>query len=605
MASANHAAVLAAACGRPVPLRLARQGKHTVFGGFLRYSPFMTSHPIRAVASAALLCAAFLPQPARAATATVQVVGSVVKVRPADSVSGSGGATLVAARNEFESFQVVTTAGAGPVTDLTVSLLEPLSGPGGTIPARNVTIYREAYYDVVFVSDSEGATGPWPDAVIPAVDPWYHQTRNAFPIDVPAGENRVAWVDVLVPQNQTAGDYDGSLEVSGDGLDVVVPVHLTVIDWGMPSTASLASGFGMGWDTVCLAHYGDDCITHEADGWALKALYARAALDDRVTLAYPEYQPLANQQERAWFEQYTLPLLAGTAQTRLPGAKLTAIYVDLGPWLAGWRDEARAKGFEDRSIAYVCDEPNEDPSTWQQCKQRAQGSLAVWPQVSILITATINNARKFNATSLIDTLVPIVNEMHDKPGNSQYSGNQRRHYNAFLEDSRNRLWTYTSCETEGCGDAPTPEPYWIGWPGYPIDEPASEARAMGWQSFRYRASGELYYDVDYSLVKAWSSDMYDFGGNGDGTLFYPGTPAMVGGTRDIPIETMRLKLIRDGYEDFEYMKYLQDNGKGPQAMAVVKGLFSKMYDSSRSDPAVQSARAQLIGLVASVGGDRP
>jgi hypothetical protein len=526
----------------------------------------------------------------------------VVKVRPGDHPAGASSASLTAARNEFESFQVVVEAGAAATTNLSVSLLQPLKGSGGTIPRRTVTIYREAYYDVVVPSDSEGAVGAWPDALIPSVDPWYHQSRNAFPIDVPANENRVAWIDVLVPEDQPAGGYEGSLTVSADGLDVEVPIHLTVIDWTMPSTASLASGFGMGWDTVCLAHYGDDCITHERDGWKLKALYARAALDDRVTLADPQYQPLANAQERAWFERYTLPLLNGTAPTRLPGARLTSFYADLGTWLPGWRDEARANGFEDRSIAYVCDEPNEDPAAWTQCTQNARDALAVWPEVSILITSTIDNAVEFHADSLIDTIVPIVNEMHDKPGFSQYSGNQRKNYDSFLADPRNRLWMYTSCESEGCGDPPSPDPYWVGWPGYPIDEPASEARAMGWQSFRYRSSGELYFDVDYALTKAWASDMYDFGGNGDGTLFYPGRPDVVGGTTDIPIESIRLKLIRDGYEDYEYLKYLRDHGLGSQALAITKSLFRTVYDSDRSDEDVQAARLQLIDLLTSTKG---
>ena len=125
----------------------------------------------------------------------------------------------------------------------------------------------------------------------------------------------------------------------------------------------------------------------------------------------------------------------------------------------------------------------------------------MWPEVSILITTPIDYAREFHAVSLVDTMVPLANWMDDKQGN-QFAGNQRPKYNQFLTDSRNRLWTYTSCESEGCGDPPTNDPYWVGWPGYPIDEPASEARAMGWQSFRFDTSGELYYDVDYHLVNA-------------------------------------------------------------------------------------------------------
>jgi Domain of unknown function (DUF4091) len=562
----------------------------------------MTRSLRTAFAAVALTSVLFPAAHARAITATVRVVGSAEKVRPTDPVTGTPDASVFAARNEFADFQVVVSADTQALTGLTMTLSTPLTGDGGSIPAANVAIYREAYYDVTQPSDLEGAKGRWPDALIPTVDAYFHEARTAFPIDVPAGENRVAWVDVQVPQDQAAGEYDGALAVSADGgFATTVPVHLTVLDFALPTTSSLASAFGMDWDTPCLAFYGESCITHEQDGWRTKELFVRAALDDRITISYPEYQPITPPSERAWFERYILPLLDGTGPTRLSGARLTAIQVDTGQWLRGWRNEARTKGFQDRSFVYACDEPNTDRHLWSRCKDTATKALNVWPQVSILITSTIQNANRFGATPLIDDLVPIVNEMHDKKGyGSPYQGNQRKHYDPFLLDPRNRLWMYTSCETEGCsGD--NSDPYFDGWPGYPIDEPASEARAMGWQSFLYGTSGELYYATDVALTTAWT-DQYRFGGNGDGTLFYPGTPDRVGGTDPIPIESMRLKLIRDGYQDFEYMTWLAQHGERDQAVAIARGLFEKLYDSNVTDATLQAARAQLAALIAAAAG---
>jgi hypothetical protein len=72
----------------------------------------------------------------------------VVKVRPTDQPSGSNVARLLAARNEFESFQIVIQAGQSTLQNVNVALSAPLAGPGGTtIPADNVTIYREDYYN--------------------------------------------------------------------------------------------------------------------------------------------------------------------------------------------------------------------------------------------------------------------------------------------------------------------------------------------------------------------------------------------------------------------------------------------------------------------------
>jgi hypothetical protein len=578
----------------------------------------------------AALAPGLTPEASYAAAGKVTVVGSVAKVRPTDQSSGTSEARLSAARNEFESFQVVVQAGpAAPLHNMKVALSKPLTGPSGKIPASNVTIYREAYYDVQQQSDQEGASGKWPDALIPTVDPFFHEPRNAFPIEVPAGENRVAWVDVLVPRGTAAGTYDGSIVVTAQGLEVTVPVHLTVRRFTLPSTSSLTSAFAMGWDDACWATYGKSCfdVPEGADenGWRLNSLYARAALDNRITISYPQYQPLhpTSTRNRDLFRQYTLPLLKGTAPTRLPGAKLTSLQADTGQFndgsskLAAWRDEAQNQGFADRVFVYACDEPGADQASWDSCKQAANAAKQVWPGVPTLVTASIQNANQFNATGNINRLVVLVNEMDDKPGTPN-AGNQRGDYNAFLNSNpSNRVWLYTSCMSHGCEPNPavreqcqslpagpaTSDPYFNGWPGYVIDEPASEARAMGWLSFLYRTSGELYFQTTHCLRTAWTAQ-YAFGGNGDGTLFYPGNPNVIGGANSIPIESMRLKLIRDGYEDYEYLKILADRGQRKQALSIVKDLFpaesangGNMYHTSQSNTRVQEARRQLAQLI--------
>ena len=67
--------------------------------------------PIRALVAAAILVAMSLPHPSQAAAAAVTVLGSAVKVRPSEHPTGTPAAAIFAARNEFESFQVVVEAG--------------------------------------------------------------------------------------------------------------------------------------------------------------------------------------------------------------------------------------------------------------------------------------------------------------------------------------------------------------------------------------------------------------------------------------------------------------------------------------------------------------
>ncbi len=80
------------------------------------------------------------------------------------------------------------------------------------------------------------------------------------------------------------------------------------------------------------------------------------------------------------------------------------------------------------------------------------------------------------------------------------------------------------------------------------------------------------------------------GGNGDGLLFYPGfagefgsspgganTPD-IGGRHDIPIESMRLKLIRDALEDMEYFTLIDVAGKTSEANTYVNTMFTQTDD---------------------------
>jgi hypothetical protein len=100
-----------------------------------------------------------------------------------------------------------------------------------------------------------------------------------------------------------------------------------------------------------------------------------------------------------------------------------------------------------------------------------------------------------------------------------------------------------------------------GYPSYTIDAPAVLARAMEWLSFSYGVAGELYYDTVARLDSAWKRNgLCAFGGQGDGTLFYPGRPDVIGGTSQVPVESIRLKLVREGMEDYEYLHLLATLG---------------------------------------------
>ena len=87
--------------------------------------------------------------------------------------------------------------------------------------------------------------------------------------------------------------------------------------------------------------------------------------------------------------------------------------------------------------------------------------------------------------------------------------------------------------TVNFGSPSSSDRYFTGWPSYMIDASAGpESRDRSGLSFVTRLTGELFYETAMSVSShdPWTSHEWDFNGNGDGTLFYPGTPAKIGGT---------------------------------------------------------------------------
>jgi len=78
------------------------------------------------------------------------------------------------------------------------------------------------------------------------------------------------------------------------------------------------------------------------------------------------------------------------------------------------------------------------------------------------------------------------------------------------------------------------------------------------------------------------------------TLFYPGRPAELGGTSDFPVESLRLKLIRDGLEDYEYLRLASEVGEAALARRLAEELAPNPY-GWRRNPRAPPGRSPQAG----------
>jgi hypothetical protein len=72
-------------------------------------------------------------------------------------------------------------------------------------------------------------------------------------------------------------------------------------------------------------------------------------------------------------------------------------------------------------------------------------------------------------------------------------------------------------------------------------------------------------------------------------LVYPGQPVGVKGV----VASMRLKWLRDGVEDYDYVQILKGLGKGDLAMQIARSLGPDWTNWTRDSSAIETARQKL------------
>jgi len=531
----------------------------------------------------------------------------LAKIRPGDDppTHPSRAVELFAGRNEFESFQIVLRTDSRNVDEVDVQVSDLLEPSGSAIRSDKITIYLERYLKFSSASSADGDAGEWPDPLIPRVDRYAGERRNAFPFRLGHGRNQPLWIEIFIPPHTIPGTYSGKAMITVRGLpNVAIPITLHVWDFDLPSTSSLQTSFGLSGPAALKQHRGRYTSDNELD--SITYLYAKAALWHRISIhggamAAPPY---SGNGRIDWgrYNREVGPFLDGTVfgeNEPLFGARSTS--VDLRTLqsvdspekkISYWREWVRhfsEKGWLDRLFYYVWDEPA--AQSFPQVAAQAELAHRADARIRNLVTTSQDESLE----SVIDIWAPLINCLDSKPGFPDYCERtaHRDAYEAELQEGKS-LWWYQSCASHGCklsrGD------YFRGWPSYVVDVTAVANRIMPWLAWKYRVEGELYFSMNEAFSRnrdPWN-DIHLFGGNGDGTLFYPGRPNQIGGSTDIPIESIRLKLIREGLEDYEYLVLLARKGQSDIADEAISRMVTTVYEWNK-DPAILYQIRREIG----------
>jgi hypothetical protein len=539
-------------------------------------------------------------RPAAPASLDWWTTEALSKIRPNDEPpeTTKNPVQLYASRNEFESFQAILRAEGQNIQGMDVEVSNLKNSRGGEIPKSSVTIYFERYLDLPQPSSVEGAAGEWPDPLIPRIDRYAKEKRNAFPFNLTSGRNQPIWIEVYVPPQTAPGNYEGDVAVQINGkTEANIPLRLKVWNFTLPSTSSFPTTFGFNGVTAVRQHLGK--YTNDADVDHFTAAYRKAALWHRISLHGGSMRPPrftfdGNQINVDWRDSDAelAPFMDGKAilpGEPLYGAKATTVGMRTPPSLKTddqkilyWKALAtyfRERGWFSRLFNYLLDEPK--PENFADVLHEAQLVHKADKEIRNLVTAPLHR----DWSGAIDIWTPLINCFELKPGSQGFCDPMVSRSGYEQEIARGAdLWWYQSCASHGCNIIGGE--YYRGWPSYMIDAGGVANRIMPWIAWKYDIRGELYYNIDEMFSRgkdAWN-DVYLFGGNGDGTLVYPGRAKTIGGNTDIPIESIRLKLIREGLEDYEYLKLLARHADAPTVKSFVNMLVTNTYTFEK-DPA--------------------
>jgi len=484
------------------------------------------------------------------------VLSSMERIGQNQETYGTATVGIKAARNEVESFQVVIAAPKENVNVVRVEISDLVGRNGSKIARSNIRLFREEYVRVrMSTPRAELPPGLYPDPLVPFVNPetgepvepltrtrkrWGEPATTsgydmyAAPFEVFKDQNQAIWIDVHVPKDATAGMYRGHLRVHArGGISEQTAVTLTVWDFTLPdgpthknhfgSFGNIARFFGVkrGSDEFkrIEMQYCQVMAEHRINPPIPSHLLPEVNDDGSLNIIAERHEALKEFMTRFHVTDFEIPR---ARFARLPSSTLRSDYKTISPankertkrYYRDFYKYLKDNGWEERAYVYMLDEPNLREN-YEQVLVRGRLIHEAVPQLKCLV---------------VEQTYP------------QAHGDEVWSYTALVQRSPRYHPQYERVKD-------LDPPYWH------IDRPLTVYRVPTWINYQYGITGLLYWSTVTTVIEPWFNPAFAHPRhyNGGGFLFYPGVPCGIDG----PISSMRVKNLRDGMEDYEYLALLE------------------------------------------------
>jgi len=544
---------------------------------------------------AVLLVLGLIQTSAGAGTISLKAVPPTLRVGQEGSFRGSDTVEVFAARGEVESFQVVVTASGGNLRSVSAEMSPLKKGADESLPAQNVTLYREVFIPVRYSSpQATEPPGLIADPLVPLVNPYTDQKVpeprwrekgmegarfGAVGFDLWQDRHQPLWVDVQVPKGAAPGVYEGTFTVRAQNAErATIPVRVTVWDFALPDGPTHENHFG---NFSYMARYfkldensekyrllEDRYIAmmaaHRINPPLPRRLHPKVAEDGAPVFDEATDRQITDFVERYHVTNFEVPRAPFRDLLTTDRAKAIRYY----EW---WYAYLQKKGWATRAYLYMFDEPN-TKEAYEQVRRLGALAHEAAPSLRRLVVEQpyTQNPDWGTLNEAVDIWCPLF---------------------AFLEETSvkraqeagDAVWSYTAL----CQKAPSYHPDYArvkndNPPYWQIDFPVLSYRIAPWLNRRYGVTGLLYWTTvcwNAPTRNPWDSPGFRVNFNGEGELFYPGEDAGIDG----PIATMRLKNLRDGMEDYELFVLLE-KAKGKEVVEEIVRTAVPTWGTWDQDP---------------------
>jgi hypothetical protein len=394
----------------------------------------------------------------------------------------------------------------------------------------------------------------YPDGLIPFVDPETGKpgtggTIQAAPFSVGAGLNQPIWVDISVPSSAAAGTYTGTVTIDSDQGTASVPVTLQVWNFTLPAVPTFKSSI-------------------QATSAANQTLYmSHELLRNRLS---PDWQEGSNEQTliTQWGLNATnLWFSTGLDISNCPNATMP-------PAPSAAQFQAAAAQHQNNILLY-----NFTADEIGACTQLFPG-LIQWAAnmhqagVDNLVTVQPVPALENDGTGTGRSAVDIWTVLPAQWDNAQTATGEM----TKVLNKGDTVWSYNVLVQDGYS------------PKMEINFDLLDYRiAVGFISQSLGITGFQQWSVDQWTSDPWNVMTVLNGVPSDGLLVYPGPYVGLQGVAP----SMRLKCLRDGVNDFEYVQILKGLGQGTWALRQAATVGQDWHNWTRVPANIEAVRITL------------